>query len=180
MAKVGMIDEKIEIPSGVTVTYKDGTITAKGKAGTISRKVAHPRVKLEVSGKEIRISCDEPRRSEVAVAGTIQAHIRNMLHGAAQPFEYRMKIVYSHFPIKTAIKGTVFHVENFLGEKSARKAKIIGDTKVVVKGDEVVLTGPNVEAVSQTAANIERCTHIKDRDLRIFQDGVFITVKGSR
>jgi large subunit ribosomal protein L6 len=180
MAKVGKIDEKIEIPSGITVTYKDGTLTVKGKAGTLSRKMSHPRVKLELAGKELRVSCDEPKRSEAAVAGTMQAHIRNMLHGAVQPYEYKMKIVYSHFPIKTAIKGNVFHVENFLGEKSSRKAKIVGETKVVVKGDEVVLTGPNVEAVSQTAANIEKCTHIKDRDLRIFQDGVFITVKGSR
>ncbi len=180
MAKVGMIDEKIEVPAGITVTYKDGTLTVKGKAGTLSRKMMHPRVKMEVSGKEIRITCDEPKRSEAAVAGTMQAHVRNMLHGALQPFEYKMKIVYSHFPIKTAIKGSVFHVENFLGEKSSRRAKIVGETKVTVKGDEVVLTGPNVEAVSQTAANIEKCTHIKNRDLRIFQDGVFITVKGSR
>ena len=180
MARVGMINEKIEIPAGITVTYKEGILTAKGKAGTLTRKLAHPRVNIELSGKEIRISCIEPKRREAAVAGTVMSHILNMLHGAAQPFEYKMRIVYSHFPIKTAIKGNVFHVENFLGEKSPRKAKILSDTKIVVKGDEVVLTGPNLEGVSQTAANIEKATRIKDRDLRIFQDGVFITKKGSR
>jgi large subunit ribosomal protein L6 len=180
MARVAFIDERIEIPAGVTATYKDGTLTVKGKAGTTSRRLSHPSVGVELTGKEIRITCDEPRRSEAAVAGTLVAHVRNMLHGAHQPFEYRMKIVYSHFPIKTAVKGAFFHVENFLGEKSPRKAKIVGDTKVVVKGDEVVLTGPDLESVGQTAANIEKCSHIKNRDLRIFQDGVFITAKGGR
>jgi large subunit ribosomal protein L6 len=180
MSRVGMISEKLEIPAGLTVTYKDGILTVKGKAGTLTRKLSHPRVKMELSGKEIHISCIEPKRREAAVAGTMRSHILNMFHGAAQPYEYTMKIVYSHFPIKTAVKGNVFHVENFLGEKAPRKAKILADTKIVVKGDEVILTGPNVENVSQTAANIEKATRIKDRDLRIFQDGVFITKKGSR
>jgi large subunit ribosomal protein L6 len=180
MSRVGLINEKIEIPAGITVTYKDGILTVKGKAGTLTRKLSHPRVKIVLAGKEFHISCEEPKRREAAVAGTMMSHILNMFHGAAQPYEYKMKIVYSHFPIKTAIKGNFFHVENFLGEKAPRKAKILADTKIVVKGDEVILTGPNVENVSQTAANIEKATRIKDRDLRIFQDGVFITQKGSR
>jgi large subunit ribosomal protein L6 len=91
-----------------------------------------------------------------------------------------MKIVYAHFPIKTAIKGDTFVVENFLGEKCPRKTKILGDTKVTVKGDQVLLNGPNVEDVGQTAANIERATKIKGFDPRVFQDGIYIVEKPGR
>jgi large subunit ribosomal protein L6 len=91
-----------------------------------------------------------------------------------------MKIVYAHFPIKAAVKGDTFVIENFLGEKSPRKTSILGSTKVQVKGDQVVLTGPDVELVGQTAANIERATKIKGFDPRIFQDGIYITEKPGR
>jgi large subunit ribosomal protein L6 len=103
-----------------------------------------------------------------------------MLVGATKGFEYKMKIVYAHFPIKTAIKGDTFVIENFLGEKFPRKTKILGVTKVQVKGDQVVLNGPNVEDVGQTAANIEKATKIKGFDPRVFQDGIYITEKPGR
>jgi large subunit ribosomal protein L6 len=121
-----------------------------------------------------------PRKREKALVGTYGAHIRNMLVGATKGFEYKMKIVYAHFPIKTSIKGDIFVIENFLGEKFPRKTRILGATKVQVKGDQVVLTGPNVEDVGQTAANIERATKIKGFDPRVFQDGIYITEKPGR
>src|SRR2546426_878679 len=46
-----------------------------------------------------------------------------------------------------------------------------------VEGDQVVLEGPDLEAVSQTAANIERATKIKGFDPRVFQDGIYIVAK---
>jgi large subunit ribosomal protein L6 len=101
-----------------------------------------------------------------------------MIVGVTNGFEYKMKIVYSHFPVKTSIKGDQFIIENFLGEKHPRKANILGDTKINVKGDDVILTGPNKEDVGQTAANIEQITKIKRYDPRKFQDGIYITHKG--
>jgi large subunit ribosomal protein L6 len=103
-----------------------------------------------------------------------------MTVGVTTGFEYKMKIVYAHFPIKASPKGNTFVIENFLGEKSPRKAKILGTTKVTVKGDQVVLNGQDVELVGQTAANIERATKIKGFDPRIFQDGIYIVEKPGR
>jgi large subunit ribosomal protein L6 len=109
--------------------------------------------------------------------GTIASHIKNMIKGVTEGFEYKMKIVYSHFPIKASRQGTDFVVENFLGERSPRKAKILGKTDVAINGDEVVLTGPDIRDVGQTAANIEQITMIKGYDPRVFQDGIYITQK---
>jgi len=41
-------------------------------------------------------------------------------------------------------------------------------------GEDVVVQGPSLEDVSQTAANIELSTRIKDKDQRVFLDGLYI------
>jgi len=102
-----------------------------------------------------------------------------MIFGVVNGYEYRMKTVFAHFPIKTTVKGPVFMIENFLGERSARKADILPGVKVDVKGDQVTVTGIDVEKVSQTAANIETATKVRNRDIRVFQDGIYITQKAA-
>ncbi|MGB1098957.1 MAG: 50S ribosomal protein L6, partial [Poseidonia sp.] len=42
---------------------------------------------------------------------------------------------------------------------------------------EVTVSGIDKEAVGQTAANIERCTTVKKRDRRVFQDGIYLLNK---
>ncbi len=174
----GISEKEIQIPEGVTVTINNGTFTVKGKKKEQSRTLDHMRIISKVVGDKVIISCEFPRRKDNALLGTFAAHIQNMITGVTTGFEYKMKIVYSHFPVKVSIKGDVFVIENFVGEKFPRKAKILGDTKVVSKGDEVILTGPNKEHVGQTAANIESATKIKGYDPRVFQDGIYITQKG--
>ena len=70
-------------------------------------------------------------------------------------------------------------IENFYGERKARSADIVGDVNIKINKDVVVITGINLEEVSQTAANIEQSTRIKNKDLRVFLDGVYIYEKGS-
>ena len=89
-------------------------------------------------------------------------------------------MVYSHFPMKIAVKGDKFIIENFLGEKAPRSAMILAGAKVTIKGNEVFVTGSDLEKVSQTAANIERATKIRGFDPRVFQDGIYIVEKARR
>ena len=181
MTKLGLIKDEIEVPEKVQLTLEPGgLIKVKGPQGEISRALSHPRIKIEKKGKNVVVSSEFPRKREKALAGTYSAHIRNMIVGVTKGFEYKMKVVYAHFPIKTSIKGNVFMIENFLGEKSPRKTSILGATKVNIKGDLIDLTGPDVEAVGQTAANIERATKIKGFDPRVFQDGIYIIEKPGR
>jgi large subunit ribosomal protein L6 len=116
---------------------------------------------MTLEGKALKIAAKNPSKREKSIIGTFASHIRNMIKGVTEGFEYRMKIVYSHF-----------------GERYPRFASIMGETKVNVKGDVIVLNGPNKEHVGQTAANIEKATRIKGYDPRVFQDGIYITSKG--
>jgi large subunit ribosomal protein L6 len=177
MPVTGLMEEVVEIPGGLEVGIQGDEVVVAGKGQTLRRKLSHPRIQIRVEGKEARIRCDFPRRREAALVGTFAAHLRNMIVGVTEGFTYEMKIVYSHFPVKASVKGSEFVIENFLGEKFPRKTRIVGDTKVEVTGDQVLLTGPDIEAVGQTAANIELATRIRGFDPRIFQDGIYITRK---
>jgi len=101
-----------------------------------------------------------------------------MMSGVAYGFQYKLKLVYSHFPIQVKVEGRTISIDNFLGERKPRSARIMGESSVVVQGDELVVTGIDKEEVGQTAANIEQATRIKGRDPRVFQDGIYLVEKG--
>ncbi|MEM3690235.1 MAG: 50S ribosomal protein L6, partial [Candidatus Micrarchaeia archaeon] len=61
-----------------------------------------------------------------------------------------------------------------IGEKKPRVASIVGDTKVEVKGSEIFVSGVDKEAVGQTCANICSATCIRNKDSRVFQDGIYL------
>jgi large subunit ribosomal protein L6 len=166
----------IEVPDGVKVELSPTTreLTITGPMGTLTRKFQNPKIKVEYKDAKISLTCDLPRRKNSALIGTWTAHIKNMVDGITNGFEYKMKIVYSHFPIKTHVKDNELIIENFLGEKQPRKAKMVGETKVKVSGDQIVLNGIDIEAAGQSVANIERATKIKNYDPRVFQDGIYL------
>ena len=167
-------EKEIEIPDKVTVSLKDKVLEVKGPQGTLERTFAHPKIRLEADKKTVKVIADFPKKKTYALTGTWEAHIANMMKGVTEGFEYKMKIVYSHFPIKTAVKEGELVIENFLGERHPRRAAIYPDVKVNVSGDSVTVTGINLEHVGQTAANIEKATEIRNYDPRIFQDGIYL------
>jgi large subunit ribosomal protein L6 len=169
---------KVTIPDGVKV-HLDGTqLRVTGPKGQISRNVRFPQVVITCDGKELVISTESRRKENVAIVGTYQAHAKNMIRGVSEGFEYHMKVVFSHFPIQLKTQGNRLEINNFLGEKKARYARIEEGVKIKIANDEVVLNGIDRELVGTTAANIEHATHIRDRDPRVFQDGVYIVQRG--
>ena len=178
MTKISDIEEKIPIPEDVDVSLEDVRLTVKGEKGTLSREFSHPQIKISISDGSVIISCKNPRKKQIALVGTFRAHIKNMIHGVTNGFEYHMKTVYSHFPIKTMVEGNQFVIQNFLGERYPRKALILEGVSVEIKEDQVIVKGIDKEKVGQTVANIERATAVKNRDIRVFQDGIYRISKG--
>lgn len=170
--------KEIEIPEGVKIKIEGKEVKVSGTNGKLIRKFSHPSLSIKKDKNKIIIFCKLPKRKENALVGTWHSHILNMIIGVTKGFEYKMKIVYSHFPMKAIVKGNTFVIENFLGERVPRIANIVGQTKVTIKGSDIVLSGNNKEEVGQSAANIERTTKIKRFDPRVFQDGIYIVSKG--
>jgi len=169
----------VEIPEGVSVSVEKEKIRVAGPKGTLERTLSYPGVEIVSDSKRVIVRVLKDRKRQRAVAGTYLAHIRNMIKGVTEGFTYRMKVVYSHFPIQVKLQGRELVISNFLGERHPRFAKIVGDdTKVEIKGNEIIISGIDKEAVGQTAANIEHATKVKGLDVRVFQDGIYIVEKG--
>ncbi|MGO9388186.1 MAG: 50S ribosomal protein L6 [Methanobacterium sp.] len=171
-----ILREEIPIPKGIDITITD-EVTVTGSKGELKRNFKQRAIKILKDNGNIILEAQFPKKRDKAMLGTIKSHINNMIIGLTDGFTYKMKIVFAHFPMTVKVtKGKVI-IENFLGERHPRTAKILGDTKVKVNGDEVMVSGVNKEDVGQTMANIEQATKIKGRDPRVFQDGIYLVEK---
>lgn len=169
---------KVTIPDGVKVQMDGTQLKVNGPKGQLARNVRFPQVSVTCDGKEVTIATESTRKEITAMVGTLEAHTKNMIRGVTEGFEYRMKVVYSHFPIQLKLQGNRLEIANFLGEKKARYARIEAGVTAKVANDEVVLTGIDRELVGTSAANIEHATRIRDRDPRVFQDGIYMVQRG--
>jgi len=167
----------IQIPDDVDVSVEGRKVTVKGQKGTVTHDFSHAPISIKLEEKTIRIWAEWPKKKEAALVGTLYSHIQNMITGVRTGFTYKLKIVFSHFPISVKIKDKTLLIENFTGERSPRKVKIAGDVQVKVQSEDVIVQGINLEDVSQTAANIEQATKVKRKDPRVFLDGIYVNEK---
>ncbi|WGI17219.1 50S ribosomal protein L6 [Methanonatronarchaeum sp. AMET-Sl] len=174
-----MASTEIEIPENIEITINENKITVKGENGETHRELKSSKINIEKKENKILLESATDRKKDRAELGTFTSHINNMIKGAQKDFEYTLKVVYSHFPIKMEVKQNKLYIKNFLGEKNPRIIELIGEnTDVEISDDEVIVRGPNKEAVSQTAAKIQEGTKIKNKDPRVFQDGMYVIGRG--
>ncbi len=169
--------QKIEIPSGIEAEIEENKVIIKSPEGKNERNFNITNLSLEKKGNEIIVGNKKSSKKEKRRMNAIAAHIRNMMKGVKEKFEYKLKVCFSHFPITVEVKGNEALVKNFLGEKTPRKVKIPAGAEVKVEKDVITVTSSDIEIAGQTAANFETATRIANRDRRIFQDGIFITSK---
>ncbi len=174
------VEKKVKIPENVEVEVSGYKVKVKGPKGELERefKIWKKNVKIEKKDGEIIITGIDDRRKTKAMVGTVAAHINNMITGVTKGFVYKLKIVYSHFPVKVELKGDKLYVRNFLGENSPRIAKVLPGVKVEIKGQDIILKGIDIEAVGNTANNIEQACRVVGYDRRRFIDGIYIYYRG--
>ena len=175
--QVEHFETSVEIPEQVTVTLKKSMLGVSGPLGKTFKNFKKIPVIIELKDKTVSIKTSGNRKKEYAIMNTVRSIIRTLCEGVIEGYTTKMKIVYAHFPITVKAEKNLVLIENFQGERSARTARIHGQTKVATKGDEIILTGPVLSEVSQTAAEIEQKTRIKNKDHRVFLDGIYISSK---
>jgi len=179
--------EELDVPSNVEVTIRSRVITVKGPRGTLTKNVRHVNMDIQlVKGKTSKVSLAvwQGGRKHVACLRTIRSLINNMIIGVTKGFLYKMRAVYAHFPINCIIQdeGHAVEIRNFLGEKTVRHVDmldgvVISESKA--QKDELILEGNDIDNVSQSAASIQGKCRVRNKDIRKFLDGIYVSDRGT-
>ncbi|KAI7717826.1 hypothetical protein KC353_g4281, partial [Hortaea werneckii] len=119
---------------------------------------------------------------------TVRTIINNMIIGVTKGFKYKMRYVYAHFPINVNLdknKENGLHeveIRNFLGEKLVRRVTMRPGVEVVAsqnQKDQIELSGNDLENVSQSAADIQQICRVRNKDIRKFLDGLYVSERGN-
>jgi large subunit ribosomal protein L6 len=164
---------EVKIPENVKVSLKTHMLNVEGPLGKTYKNFRKIPVDIEINDNMVLLKAQGTRNSSYAIMNTARSIIRNLLEGVVDGYTIKMKVVFSHFPINVKIDGKRVLIENFQGERAPRVTKIWGETKVVPKGDDVIITGHVLTDVSQTAAEIEDGSRVKNKDHRVFLDGIY-------
>jgi len=176
-SKKDMVKE-IEIPEGIVANIENAVITIKKDSNEISKKIA-PGVLITLEGNKVVLKTEKAGKSKRKNFGTMAGHIKNMIQGLTEGFEYELEICNVHFPMTVDFdKGTkIFKINNLLGEKYPRTVKLSDKVEIEIKAPKIIIKSYDIEAAGHTASLLEATSKIRNRDRNKFQDGIFITKK---
>ncbi|KAF5460449.1 hypothetical protein F2P56_020312, partial [Juglans regia] len=180
--------ETMEIPEGVKIKVKAKLIEVEGPRGKLTRNFKHLNLDFQLitddEGKrKLKVEAWFGSRKTSAAIRTALSHVDNLITGVTKGYRYKMRFVYAHFPINASITNSNRSIEirNFLGEKKVRKVDMLEGVSILrsekVK-DELILDGNDIELVSRSAALINQKCHVKNKDIRKFLDGIYVSEKG--
>merc|ERR1712156_1092937 len=182
--KVINTNQSVTVPDEVDVSVKSRVATVKGSRGTLVKSFKHLAVDISMPNKKtVRVEKWFGKKKELAAVRTVCSHITNLINGVTKGYKYKMRAVYAHSPINCAITegGTLVEVRNFLGEKYTRRVRmhdgVVCENSKEQK-DELIITGNSIEDVSQSVALIQQSTTVKNKDIRKFLDGLYVSEKG--
>ncbi len=172
-----LITEEIEIPKEINCEYKDKFLICKKDSIELKRMISLPTISLSIKDNKILLTALKAGKYEKKTILAFINHIKNIFLGLNEKFIYHLEACNVHFPMTLKIEGNKLAINNFLGEKTPRYAEILQNVEVQIKGSSITVLSHDKEAAGQTAANFEKATKVKNRDRRIFQDGIFIVEK---
>jgi len=178
--KLDLIEE-IEIPEGLSAEIDENMLTIR-KGDKENKRKINTLIEVKIEGNRIILSCKRNKKTERKMFGTNKAHIRNMIKGLTEGFTYKLAIANVHFPMNVSFdKGkNSLIVKNFLGERKDRIIKLVDGPEVRVNKDIIEITYHDIEKAGDCATKIEKGTKVRNKDRRIYQDGIFITEKPGR
>jgi large subunit ribosomal protein L6 len=168
------VEAFVELPEGYSAKLESGVFVLKTPKNELKKELYSKKVSIKIEGNKVVFRGRDHKKSTKKIMGTLVAHLKNLIKGAEKEFEYKLAVVFSHFPIKLAVKPDHIEITNFFGEKHPRKVKLLPETKVEVKGNEILVKSQYKDRAGQVAAGLENATKVSSKDRRIFQDGIYI------
>lgn len=149
MSKIG--SKPIAIPEGVTVDFKNGVFTVKGKLGTLTVQQL-PFVNVEVKDGAVHLAITSTKSQARANWGTLGANVKNAIVGVTEGFTKSLEIQGIGF--KAAMEGNNLSLN--VGYSHPVKFTTPEGIKIAVEKAFIRITGSDKQLVGQTAAQIRK------------------------
>jgi large subunit ribosomal protein L6 len=151
MSRIGK--KLIEIPSGVTVTNNDNTVTVKGPKGELTRAF-HPDMEIKIEDNVLTVSRPSENKEHRALHGTTRSLIANMVEGVSKGFERGLELIGVGYRAaksgnKLVLNVGYSHPVEIVPEAGV-EVEVPSQTKVIVKGidkERVGALASNIRAV---------------------------------
>ncbi|MEM4577320.1 MAG: 50S ribosomal protein L6 [Pyrobaculum sp.] len=159
--------EVVEVPEGVKVSIErtgpfDYVVKVRGPLGEIVKEFRNTPVVMSIVDGKVVLEVFGARKREYALLGTYKGILRNMFLGVTKGWRYKLKVIYTHFPMLIKVQGSQLIIENFLGRKSKIVIEIPKGVKVEVKGKEdIIIEGIDRDLVSRFAAAVQQATELR-------------------
>ncbi len=174
------ITKEIILPDSVSASVDGRLLLIRGKKAEVKREFRQHNISIRADGQKIILESKSGTKKDKKIAGSLAAHVKNMVKGSMQDHIYTLKICSGHFPMTVSVSGSKLIVKNFLGEKVPRVLALKENTGVKVEGDLIYVASPDKEAAGQVSADIEQLTRRPGYDTRVFQDGIYLINKDGK
>ena len=148
MSRVGKMP--IAVPQGVDVAVSADQVTVKGAKGSLSRTVSDL-VTIRKDGAVINVAPANESAAADAMSGTTRALLANMVTGVSQGFEKKLSLVGGGF--RAQAQGDKLNLQ--IGFSHPVVKDMPAGVKVATPTQtEIVISGPDRQAVGQVAAEV--------------------------
>ncbi|CAD8213569.1 unnamed protein product [Paramecium octaurelia] len=188
-----LTEEHVAIPEKIEITAKSKQVKVKGPRGELTKNFKHAALDIQVQKKvnkktnasksRVSVRMWQSYRKQRCQVNSVASSIKNMIRGVTTGYKFKMVLAYAHFPIIINLldKGLGIEIKNFLGEKIIRTIKCLPGVTITRNEQEeknvLTLQGNDLNNVSLTCALIHQACAVKNKDIRQFLDGIYVSEK---
>jgi large subunit ribosomal protein L6 len=152
MSRIGKLP--ISIPTGVTISQKDGVVTVKGPKGELKQEV-NPAITVKVEDGTLTVSRPDDERQNRALHGLYRALLQNMVTGVSEGYKKELELVGVGYRVTN--QGNV--LEFSLGYTHQIFLQLPSEIKVETKAERnknplVILESADKQLLGQVCAKI--------------------------
>ena len=140
----------VDLPQGVSATIGADAVTVKGTKGSLTLLIKHG-IKVVQQDKHLEVQAEGDGEGLMAIAGSIRAHLANMVLGVTKGYEKKLELVGVGYRAAVQAKNLTLtlgysHLINYAIPE--------GVTIETPSQTEILVKGIDRQRVGQTAAEI--------------------------
>ena len=142
--------QPVPLPQGVTATITGESVSIKGAKGTMNLPLRNT-VKVVQEGNELKVQKQGESREAGILAGTVRAHLANIVQGVSKGYERKLELVGVGY--RAQAQGKNLNLTLGFSHPIVYAAPE-GITIETPSQTEIVIKGFDVQKVGQVAADI--------------------------